>query len=341
MKYLILLLSFFIFVACDDQSRFASIGGGELVENTLSSTGEPEDEQNPRTQALKSMVSSEVDKAKIGRKKSQNDKVVDSVGTKNLKSKESKKSHITNIKVTNILGSPGQSSTGTGEPQLDLLFYMKDRLSNCVKDFRRYHLKNSFFYNLSQYDWNVSFSYHSEPEEMAFLPLEKTNGRAYYQNASISNIFKSLPAHYVIKKTEHDIDTASNLFETTLERTYQNSEDEPRVEQTPNSNGYVSNPLGGLDHILSEAHGIVREDSTLVLVLLGGFSAYYSPAVWKSFFAKHKDIHVIVVADRASPGLSQLPFNSGYNIEYLSPIKSSKYTCGNQDIIKLITSKMQ
>ena len=346
MKYLLVLFAgVFIFSACDNPEQFASV----IEEEQQVS------ESSEYQRDLQSIVEAEV-KKKISGKKRKNINIKQTVGKKNL----GKKRNIifTKIDVTNIIVDESgkqeiEKEEDSGEQvvslevqktatveevsvpeeKLDILFYMNNRDSKCIKTFRWFYEENSFLSHLDGLNWQVSFSYYASGQRTAFLPLERYNGQPYDKNKK----FFQFELDYVLSKGEYSSKRAKDLLFTTLESTYPNHDKRGGAQKrTPNSNGYVDDPLSGLDHILStKAKGAVRSDSHVVVLLFDYDFPYYSSKEWKSFFEKHENVSVIAVAHR-SANVSNMyhALERSYDFEYLP-------ACYGEGLLDLIQSKAQ
>ena len=171
-------------------------------------------------------------------------------------------------------------------------------------------------------DWQVGFSYYSQTrpcskdnscksgietprysiDDLAMFPLEWPNGRAH--NASKDH-YRKFEEDYVLSKGEYTEEQAKRLFNTTL--TAFHPEASGPDETTPSSMGLntnpklfqaVSDPLSGLDALLSKKpRGSVRPGSHVVVLLFGDIP-YYPRLEWRNFFNKHKNVSLIAVSSR-------------------------------------------
>ena len=342
MKYLLVLFAgVFIFSACENSEQFASV-----IEEVQQASESSEYQRD-----LQSIVEAEV-KKKISGKKRKNINIKKTVGKKNLGKKRN--IILTKINVTNIIVDESDKQEiekeGSGEQvvssevqktatveeveeKLDILFYMNNRDSKCIKTFRWFYEKNSFLSHLNGLNWQVSLSYYASGQRIAFLPLERYNGQPYDADKRLFK-FKS---DYVLSKGEYSSKRAKDLLLTTLESTYPNHDNRGGAQKrTPNSNGYVDDPLSGLDHILSaKARGAVRSNSHVVVLLFDYDFPYYSSKEWKSFFEKHENVSVIAIAHR-SANVSNMfhVLERSYDFEYLP-------ACYGKGLLDLIQSKVR
>ena len=65
-----------------------------------------------------------------------------------------------------------------------------------------------------------------------------------------------------------------------------------------NSNGRVRNPLGGLTSILDPQIGLKRDGSFAIVFIFGKDFPFYEPEAWQSFYNKHQDLKLYVIANR-------------------------------------------
>ena len=327
MKYLLFLfVLLFVVSACDSSDQFASISDSAIEGQQASQIPEYQEK-------LRSIVKSDV-KLKIGGKKRKNINVAETVGKKNL-SKQKKHSIVTNIitdgkkekvskkeetkkrtvskkKVSRtyielkISHQTKRASKRASKPEkkLDLLFYMNDRDSGCVQHIRAFSEEKGFLKFLNHLDWQVSFSYYTQGDVVAMLPLEWNNGQAF--NAS-DDPWKFKP-DYVLSKREYSQKQADHLFNTTLQAFHPPETGEEGLPASsiglnvnPKLYWAVLNPLSGLDRILSKkTKGAVRSNSHVVVLVFGYDFAYYSSVEWKRFFKKHKNVSVIAMSGRSA-----------------------------------------
>ena len=338
MKHLLFLFAvLFAVSACSGPNSFAPIGGDKPPERS---------QQEDYQQRIPSAVKGEMKPPKVGGKDRKTINIPETVSEKSL---DGKRSIVTNVNVTNVIvdkdGKQGKKHTkrfkktvierimekvvvkkaaAPSEKKLDVLFYMHDRDTNCIKNVISYSEKKGFLKFLNHLDWQVSFSYYSQvrscskkspcksgflsphysTDDLAMLPLELNNGEAF--NAS-KKWYKFEP-DYVLSKGEHSQKEADRLFNTTLTAVYPEADgvdETPTVDVGLNTNPKlywaVLNPLSGLDVLLSKKpRGSVRSDSHVVVLLFGYNFPYYLPTEWKSFFNKHKNVSIIAVSYRSS-----------------------------------------
>ena len=360
MKYLLFLFVFlFVASACDNTDQFASLAND---------ANQQASEDSKYKKDLKSIASNEVE-LKIGGKKRQSIKIADTVGEKNLDkgtkvvtttqkavTTTQKAVITTNIKVADVTVEEAvhkeaeetvdketvvsNTKISATEKKLDLLFYMHNRKSKCIQNIRLFAEKKGFLNRLDHLDWQVSFSYYSQND--SFLPLEiGFDGRAYNTIEGFSGVFKHKPDH-ILSKGEYSAKKRDRLFNTTLRAVYPDY-DNPnfRTIDQLNSNGYISNPLSGLDQLLSsEVEGSVRLDSHVVVLFFGYDFPYYSSEEWRTFFKKHKDVSVIVLSPR-SANVSNLVHaleKSEYDFDFLAACDTRN---SPEHLVEAINKKVQ
>ena len=367
MKYLLcLFVLLFAISACENTEQFASLKNGE---DQLAS------ESPQYKQDLKSIASHEVE-LKIGGKKRQNIKIENTVGEKNLDkgtttvttkqtvteaeqaTTESEKTVTTiNIKVADVtvkkaeeesadvkkeLVVSGKETSDSGK-KLDILFYMHNRKSKCIQNIREYSERNGFLEHFNHLDWQVSFSYYSQTKEV--LPLELHNGRAHNTHSGFSGLFKH-KADYILSKEEYPAKRRERLFNTTLKTVYPDydrgsSTQHFSIDQL-NFNGDISDPLSGLNQLLSSGtEGSVRLDSHIIVLVFGYNFPYYSSEEWETFFKKYnKNMSIIVLSSRSAnvSNLVHVLEKSEYDLDFLA-------ACDTKDsselLIETIKQKVQ
>ena len=328
MKHLLFLFAvLFAVSACDGPNNFASIADKPPEESKKQSQG---DYQKKITRVVEGEM-----KKKVGGKDRKTINISETVSKKSL---DKKNTIITNVNVKSVIveGKPEKKKAKTSkkkeapkekvvekvrvvervvekvvekkaappEKKLDILFYMHDRDTTCIRNVIAYSENKGFLKSLNHLNWQVSFSYYSQ-KKLAMLPLEWDNGEAHDADKDFWN-FKE---DYVLSKGEYTQKQADRLFKTTLTAAYPEAhvgeEGTPSSDVGLNTNPVlywaVFNPLSGLDVLLSKkSKGSVRSDSHVVALLFGYDFPYYSSLEWKNFFNKHKNVSVIAVSYRSS-----------------------------------------
>lgn len=321
-------------------------------------------QQEDYQQGIPSAVKAEMKPPKVGGKDRKTINISETVNEKKLKGK---KSIVTNINVTNVIvdkyKKPGGKrakrtkktvierimekvvvrKTASSEKKLDILFYMHDRDTNCIRNVIAHSEKKGFLKHLNHLDWQVSFSYYSQVrtcseespcktgflaphfanDELAMLPLEWNNGEAHDADKD----FWKFKEEYVLSKGEYTQKQADRLFNTTLTAFHPEADGVDEVPPShiglntnPTLYWAVLNPLSGLDAILSKKHkGSVRLDSHVIVLLFGYNFPYYFPTEWKSFFNKHKNVSIIAVSYRSAnvSNFEHLLEKDDYNFDFL------------------------
>ena len=359
MKYLLFIFAvLFAVSACSGPNIFAPIADKPPAKET---------EQGDYQSKIPSVVEGEM-KKKVGGKDRKTINIPKTVSEKNL---GNKKSIVTNVSVTNVIvegkqkgkakkagkvrekvikrvierviervvervvEKPKKASAAPPEKKLDILFYMHDRDTSCIRNVIAYSEKKGFLKSLNHLDWQVSFSYYTQGDVGAMLPLEWNNGKA----ANMSNDFWKVKEDYVLSKGEYSQKQADHLFNTTLQAFH--PEEDSSVGQNTNPELYwaVLNPLSGLDRILSQkTNGAVRSDSHVVALLFGYDFAYYSSVEWKNFFNKHKNVSLIAVSYRSSNVSNFMHVLKGYNFDFLPACDNSSSPA---QLVQAIKNKVQ
>lgn len=351
MKYLLFLFAvLFAVSACDGPIQFASVAGKPPKESKKSSQGEPE-------QKIKKVVKDEM-KKKIGGKDRKTINISETVSKKDL---GKKKTIVTNINVKNVIVEEKQKKkaekskkvekkevkkkkevkdkvkvverivekvvvkekAAPPEKKLDILFYMEDRDTGCLRNVVAYSENKGFLKSLNHLDWQVSFSYYSQ-KKLAMLPLEVSNGQSYNTNMKQkdwSKYFnKRAVPDYVLSKGEYTQEQADHLFNTTLTAFHPEGGTAVGLNTNPVLYWAVFNPLLGLDTLLSKKpKDSVRSDSHTVVLLFDYDFPYYSSEEWNDFFNKHKNVSLIAVSYRSSNVSNLIPIleKEEYDFEFL------------------------
>ena len=298
----------FLATSCENPENYASIPDDNVLLQASKARGD-----------IQEIVSEAVrdSEKKIGNKKRMQVNIEETVGGKDLGRADTtrrgrregrrgeRQAHVTNIEITNVVVKSDKkkekkrkpNNVKKTKPKLDLLFYMNTRDSKCVSKFEAAG-KKGFLQHFVKWDWQLSFSYYTE--ESNLLALEYHNGTPH----NVGKFFD--PAHdYVLSAGEYPQDKMDRLFYTTLQLTgplQQDSDSENKGRHyTPDFNKYVSNPLEGLDRILTDKpEGFARSGSYVVILLFGNQFPYYSSKDWKKFFNKHKRVKIISVSSRTA-----------------------------------------
>ena len=223
-----------------------------------------------------------------------------------------------------IVVKGGEKDSLSGK-KLDLLFYMDDRDTNCLRNVVSYFEDKGFLKFLNHLDWQVSFSYFTQGSDFAMIPLEWNNG----QPVNTSDSFWRFKPGYVLSKGKYSQRKADRLFNTTLKAFH--PEAEGPDETPPSSMGFntnfklfqaVSDPLSGLDHILSKkTKGAVRSGSHVVVLVFGYYGFHlHSFTEWSNFFRKHENVSVIAMSSLSSS--AHILENEGYDYEFLAACSS-------------------
>ena len=352
MKHLLFLFAgLFVVSSCNNAEEFASLADEGIEEEQASETSQ-------YRRDLQFLVEEEVEEevVKIGGKKRQQIDITQTVGGKNL-GKDTKKI-VTNIEVTNIIVDSedlaqntqrrtkrtdgdmmegGMSSQPSSKPKVDILFYMSNRDLSCIQNFSAKH-KKGFLNQLDDLNWQVAFSYYSAGDHTALLPLELKNGEA----RNIGGLF-SLEYDYTINRGEYSRNEAQKVFHSTLAPFFpehnqigRENGDFHLQDGTPNANKKVADPLSGLDHILSaKPEGVIRNNSQVIVFLLGYHFPYYSSESWAKFFAKHGNVSIVVMAERYANVSNMLhALEKEYDFEYHP-------SCSEEGAVDAIQSRVQ
>jgi len=334
MKHLLFLFAaLFAVSACDGPNNFASIADKPPEGSQAQSQGKPQ-------RKIQKILEGET-KEKVGGKDRKTINIPKTAGEKDL----GKKKSITNISVESAIvrGEPekkkvvkeikekvvekvgvvkrivrkmlGREKPASPEKKLDILFYMENRDTKCIKNIISYSEEKGFLKHLNHLDWQVSFSYYTQVRknfsdaeistelESAMLELEYNNGQALNEPWAKGNRQWKFEPDYVLSKGEYTPEQADRIFNTTLTAYYgpEIGPDETYSslihDHNLNTRVYhaASDPLSGLDALLSKKYkGSVRSDSHVV-ALFFHYSHYYSKASWKRFFDKHKNVSLIFV----------------------------------------------
>ena len=178
---------------------------------------------------------------------------------------------------------------------MNVLFYLKNRnWGSCAEQIRANH--DHFLEGLVDYNWDISFAYYANASKAKLMALENISGTPYNKNTISQGLF-SKPLHdYVLSKGEYSDKKTKRLFSMTLKPAHNRpSVNLSAKRTTPNTSGTVTNPLSGLDQLLSSN---VREEGHTVVLFFGNDFPYNSTQEWNEFYSKHPNVSVVVLSYR-------------------------------------------
>ena len=359
MKYLSFsIASLFIISACNPSDKFASLTGNESIdqksEAPLPKTPKPEYERD-----LKNLVRTEV-KVTIKDKKTSHVKVEETVGGKDFRGQKAgagKKVITTNVNVESVIleesepaPSPKQAKpkvqTDKKAPKtasrqkplkkIDILWYIQDRELECLQRVRHFSEQKGLLSRLDHLDWSMSFAYYSQGQT-GLTALETGNGLVHTKGG-----FFSQDPDYVLSRGEYSSKVTENLFNMTLKdvRLFPLDDHEPPAEiGAKNSNGWIEDPLSGLDKILSGGAEAFRRPGTPLIVLFFDHDfPYYSSGKWKKILTKHKNVSFVAASSRLAnvSNFHHVLEKRGYDFNFC-PVCETKDSPAN--LVKVFSQK--
>ena len=291
------LLSVFILsISCSQRDSFNSLLDGEN-EQVLSS-------ENPEHKSeIKNLVNQR-QIVKIGdKKKKRSVNLSETVGQNNLKNEANREtaSAVKDEKVVTIeVGVKGSEKEMEYTKNLSLLFYIDNKKSFCLRQFRKYGQNFLNYLNKAPH-WDMAFSFHRDNKEL--IELEMAKGHILSKNTKPSKALLFEP-------------TLTHVFKATLDAHYNNSNgdslsylEERKLNAGP---GYL-NPLKGLDQTL-EVFSSNEEGHKVVLYFDEDFP-YYSSKDWKELYNKHKNLTILLISQRnANVSNINTAFNANLDI---------------------------
>ena len=285
MKYfkpIAFVISVLIFtISCNQHDRFNSLDDGADTQQVIGSVDDPN-----HAKEIKTLVNQQkIVKIGGGKKSASSIDVSEGVGQNRLKAQTSVKTTIVNQSpdkgkpniVTFEVGIKGGEKKVGFSKKLNLLFYIKNKKSRCLADFKKY--SESFLAHLEKApDWKIAFAFQGNKKEI--MPLIGKSGDFLYKK------------NWIEKKKR-----ARSVFTNTIEPHYAPDKGgDFHIRRLNEGSGLRrhTNVLKGL----SESLKIFSDDKKQTVVLYFDDYPYYSAKEWQDFYKKHTNLTILVISTR-------------------------------------------
>ena len=278
-KTIAFILSVFIIsTSCNQRDNFNSLsdGGNKQILGS----------ENPKHQKEIQNLVNQKEIVKIGNKKNRNAvNVSETVGQNNLKGHSKKTSSTKNQskKVVAIeLGVKSEPKEMMFTKNLSLLFYIDNKKSSCLRKFKKYREDFLKYLNKAPH-WDIAFSFHRDDKELIKTKglnngiLSKNRDESGFLTLSNNSVFKN-----ALSSPRENLDRNRRLNYLEIKK----------LDEGPDH----VNHLKGLDQTLKLFED--NKSGQKVVLYFDNDFPYYSAKEWKDFYAKHKNLTILVISTK-------------------------------------------